>query len=97
MNKVAVRVFLVGAFGISLTIPVSAQVLGPSLIYTENFDSMGAAGTSPPAGWQVFQIAGGSSTWINGTGSNSLPAIGAIPNGSGRGRWNGQCWPGRER
>ena len=42
---------------------------------------MGAAGTAPPSGWQVYSITGGSSTWINSTGSNSTPAVGAIPNG----------------
>jgi hypothetical protein len=82
MNSVAMRVLLVCAIGLCVTGPLFAQVLGPSLNYTENFDSMGAAGTAPPAGWQVFQIPGASSTWTNSTGSNSVPAIGAIPNGT---------------
>jgi hypothetical protein len=60
----------------------SAQgVFGPGG-YFQNFDSMGAAGTSAPTGWQILQIAGSSSTWINSTGSNSTPAVGAIPNGA---------------
>lgn len=60
---------------------MAQAVLGPGG-YSENFDSMGAAGTTPPTGWQVFQIAGGSSTWINDTGSNSVADVGAIPNGT---------------
>jgi hypothetical protein len=46
---------------------------------------MGAAGTAPPSGWQVYSIAGASNTWINSTGSNSTPATGAIPNGPAAG------------
>jgi hypothetical protein len=64
-----------------LSIPVSAAVLGLGG-YSENFDSMGVAGTAPPSGWQVYTITGASNTWINSTGSNSTPAIGAIPNGA---------------
>jgi hypothetical protein len=70
---------------ISLTLAAEANaqaVLGPSLTYSENFDSMGDSGTTPPTGWGLFQIAGGSSTWSNNTGSNSTPAIGGIPNGT---------------
>jgi hypothetical protein len=65
-----------------LALPASGALLGPSGVYSENFDSMGAAGTAPPSGWQVYSIAGASNTWINTTGSNSTPAIGAIPNGA---------------
>jgi hypothetical protein len=56
--------------------------LGISGLYTENFDSMAAAGTVAPTGWQIVQIAGASNTWINSTGSNSTPAVGAIANGT---------------
>jgi hypothetical protein len=65
-----------------LTLSASGALLGPSGVYTENFDSMGAVGTSPPSGWQVYTIAGASNTWINNTGSNSTAAVGAIPNGA---------------
>lgn len=61
--------------------PAMSAVFGPAG-YSENFDSMGAAGTAPPSGWQVYSIAGASNTWINSTGSNSTPAVGAIPNGA---------------
>jgi hypothetical protein len=65
-----------------LSLPAFGALLGPSGVYTENFDSMGAVGTVPPSGWQVYSIAGASGTWTNTTGSNSTPAVGAIPNGA---------------
>lgn len=65
-----------------LSLPAVGALLGPSGVYTENFDSMGAAGTVPPSGWQVYGVAGTSGTWTNTTGSNSTPAVGAIPNGA---------------
>jgi hypothetical protein len=65
-----------------LTLSASGALLGPSGVYTENFDSMGALGTAPPSGWQVYSIAGASNTWINSTGSNSTAAVGAIPDGA---------------
>jgi hypothetical protein len=81
-GNVSVRLFGILILALCLTGPAVAQsVLGPSGIYLENFNSMGAAGTTPPTGWQVFQITGGSGTWINNTGSNSMPAIGEIPDG----------------
>jgi hypothetical protein len=64
-----------------LALSASGALLGPSGVYTENFDSMGALGTAPPSGWQVYSIAGASNTWINSTGSNSTAAVGAIPDG----------------
>ncbi len=80
-NLCACAMLIVALF-LTLTAPAAAQaVLGPGG-YIENFDSMGAAGTAAPTGFQVFQIVGGSSTWINSTGSNSTPAVGAIPNGT---------------
>ncbi len=36
--------------------------------YTQNFDSMGQAGTAPPAGWGVFTIAGGNGDWSAASG-----------------------------
>ena len=43
-----------------LTLPAFGALLGPSGVYTENFDSMGTASTAPPSGWQVYTITGGS-------------------------------------
>lgn len=82
MHNPFLRVIVLGGLALWLADCAIAQVLGPSLIYTENFDSMGTAGTAPPSGWQVFQLAGSSSTYTNNTGSNSVPATGAIPNGT---------------
>jgi hypothetical protein len=80
-TSLCILVIVVLALGI--TTPVHAQaVLGQSSNYTENFDSIGTTGTVPQLGWRVYQIAGSSSAWTNTTGSNSVPAIGAIPNGT---------------
>jgi hypothetical protein len=80
--KASIRALLIVTLSLCLITPAAAQaLLGPGG-YSENFNSMGAAGTTPPTGWQVFQIAGASSTWINDTGSNSTPDVGAIPNGT---------------
>lgn len=52
-----------------LTTLVSAQVgfTGPD--YTQNFDSMGASGTSAPTGWGFYgQLGGSNSTWTDATG-----------------------------
>ena len=82
LGTIGKRVFSLLLATTLLTLPAFGALLGPSGVYTENFDSMGTAGTAPPSGWQVYSIAGGSSTWTNTTGSNSTPAIGAIPNGA---------------
>ncbi|MBB5034020.1 hypothetical protein HNQ65_003611 [Prosthecobacter vanneervenii] len=39
-------------------------------IFVENFDSMGTSGTTPPSGWSVYGVFGGSST----TWTSSIPA-----------------------
>src|SRR4051812_5499822 len=78
----SVRVAAIMLAATCLTLPATAALLGPSGLYSENFDSMGTAGTAPPSGWQVLTITGASNTWINATGSNSTPAVGAIPNGA---------------
>ena len=75
------RLILVVLSATCLTPFALAAPFGPSG-YSENFDSMGAAGTAPPSGWQVYSIVGGSGTWVNTTGSNSTPAVGAIPDGT---------------
>jgi hypothetical protein len=46
----------------------SAQVSLTNAGYNENYDSMGTAGTAPPAGWAHFTVAGGSGTWSAATG-----------------------------
>lgn len=77
------RVLAAAVIALWCAAPASAQpVLGASGIYTENFNSIGASGTAPPTGWQVFQIVGDSNTWTNSTGTNNTPAVGAIPNGT---------------
>jgi hypothetical protein len=72
----------------------AAQAVSFTGNYTQNFDSMGATGTAPPAGWGVFGIAGSSGNdtsvtphWTNLTGNNNTPpnpaaGTGGIPNGT---------------
>jgi hypothetical protein len=67
--------------------PASAQPVPLTVTYSQNFDSMGAAGITPPPGWTVYSIAGDSSTWTNTAGSNSVPpspgiAAGAVAGGT---------------
>lgn len=62
----------------------SAQVNFGALGYFQNFDSMGTAGTSPPAGWRVMTGNSGTSntTWattIPGNGTNSVASMVAAP------------------
>jgi hypothetical protein len=65
-----------------LALFLSSPVLGqPSLTtsgYKENFDSMGSDGTSPPDGWVVYTLAGGSGTFTAATGipANSISLFG---------------------
>ncbi|MBX7210827.1 MAG: metallophosphoesterase [Verrucomicrobiaceae bacterium] len=48
---------------------VNAQVSYTGLEYVETFDGMGAAGTTPPAGWSFLgALGGGNGTWTNATG-----------------------------
>lgn len=54
---------------------VWAQVSYTGVEYFENFDLMGTAGTTPPAGWSFYGALGGSnSTWTDATGipANSI-------------------------
>jgi Bacterial Ig domain/Calcineurin-like phosphoesterase len=49
--------------------------------YSQTFDSMGTTGTTPPAGWSVWNNSGGSnSTWTAATGipASALPSMVAI-------------------
>jgi len=47
----------------------------PATGYTQNFDSMGTSGTTPPSGWKhlSFNMTTSNGTWTNGTG---IPANG---------------------
>lgn len=51
--------------------------------YSQNFDSMGTTGTTPPAGWSVWTLPGSNGTW-----SSTIPASGVgggtqvVPSGS---------------
>src|SRR4051794_35330828 len=71
-----------GALALCWAGPVSAQPVPFTGSYSQNFDSMGTAGTTPPAGWTVLSIAGSSSTWTNNAGSNSAPPSPGIPAGA---------------
>jgi hypothetical protein len=55
------------AAAIVLALLTSAPVLGQPVLtdsgFTENFDSMGRNGTSPPNGWSVYTIPGDHFTW----------------------------------
>jgi hypothetical protein len=62
--RVSAALFL----ALSLSAPVSAQ---PGLMpsgYTQNFDSLGQDGTSPPEGWIVYTLAGSNGTFSAATG-----------------------------
>ncbi|MEQ1854414.1 MAG: Ig-like domain-containing protein, partial [Chthoniobacteraceae bacterium] len=50
--------------------------------HSENFDSMGTAGTAPPAGWSIKNGSGSSGTWTNATG---IPAANVAAMGSASG------------
>jgi len=59
--------------------PATAQPVSFTGNYTQNFDGMGT-GTTPPAGFGLFTIAGDSNTWTNTSGSNSVPPTPGISN-----------------
>ncbi|OYW76022.1 MAG: hypothetical protein B7Z37_10790 [Verrucomicrobia bacterium 12-59-8] len=61
---------------------VSINVQAAPLTFSENFDSMGTSGTSPPSGWSMKNANSGTTnaTWtdsipIPGTGTNSVAAM----------------------
>ena len=53
--------------GVSLVLLWSAPLWGQASLtnsgFTENFDSMGSTGTSPPSGWNVYSLAGSNTTF----------------------------------
>jgi hypothetical protein len=73
---------LVAALALSST---ALHAVNFSSSFSENFNSMGTAGTTPPPGWSVKVGSGGSnSTWtttIPGTGANSVVAMVAATGG----------------
>src|SRR5689334_10140862 len=64
------------------SVPASAQPVSFTGSYTQNFDSMGTSGTTPPAGWTLLNITGASGDWTNTSGSNSVPPSPGIPGGA---------------
>src|SRR5262249_22314871 len=44
--------------------PVSAQPMLTDNGFTENFDSMGQDGDTPPGGWSMWTIPGSNSNWV---------------------------------
>ncbi|SKB01648.1 Calcineurin-like phosphoesterase [Prosthecobacter debontii] len=51
----------------AVTVTVSAPV--PAFTYTQDFNGLGTAGTTPPTGWAIYGNMGGTnSTWTNTTG-----------------------------
>lgn len=73
--------FAAGITSISLLglIPASAVNISNSTPYTQDFNSMGTAGTTPPADWSVIAYTGGGS----GTWTSSIPASGSLSVGGG--------------
>jgi hypothetical protein len=66
------------------TMSQSAQAVGLGSGYTQNFDSMGTSGTTPPTDWVVYTGNSGTTntTWtttISGNGANSVASMVAAP------------------
>jgi hypothetical protein len=67
------------AAGLSLAPAVRAQV-GFTGTYTQNFDSMGTAGTAAPTGWSVYSMSGSNDTFSYYQDPTSgSPTAGAAP------------------
>lgn len=78
--------------------PVSLSAAG----YSENFNSIGTTGTTPPTGWRHFNVSSGSNnTWTNATGItgsvlagqaiNTTPTtlvVTTTPSGTNNAGWN---------
>ena len=58
----------------------SAQAVNLATSYSENFDSMGTAGTAAPAGWTFFSIGSSSGTWTEATGIPASTVSGGTAN-----------------
>jgi len=67
--------------GVTTSAGVSINVQAVPVSFSENFDSMGTAGTSPPAGWSMWNANSGSNaSWtdsiaIPGTGTTSVATM----------------------
>jgi hypothetical protein len=63
-------------------VPVPA---GGSLSYSQNFDSMGTAGTTPPTGWSVKNGNSGTanSTWVSSIPANGANSVASMVNAAG--------------
>jgi hypothetical protein len=70
-----------GAFGIAHAATASLTTGG----FSESFDAMGSAGTTPPAGWALYKgDSGSNSTWATSIpASGSLSVASMIPTTSG--------------
>ena len=55
-------------------------------VYSQNFDGMGPAGTTAPAGWTELYIAGSSTSLVAPTGAEMATAV--VGNGSSLAVWN---------
>ncbi len=73
LKHLALALPLAAAFFL-FAVLTSAQAVDLTATYTENFDSMGNAGTAAPAGWGFYSIAGGSTTWTDITGITAATA-----------------------
>src|SRR5207244_3454955 len=62
------RLFAAVVLALFLSTPVLAQPTLKAGGFTENFDSMGQDGVSPPDGWAVYTIPGSNGTWSAATG-----------------------------
>lgn len=75
---------IAAVFAIALPVPAA---FGQTINYSQNFDSMGAGGTTPPAGWSLLSAAGDSNTWgtisLTGVTMNSTTGLTANDNPTG--------------
>jgi hypothetical protein len=71
---IPIKRILLAAAAALFSLPLAAQVPFPGS-YSQDFDSMGTAGTVPPTGWShlSFNMTTSNSTWTNATG---IPANG---------------------
>src|SRR5689334_11492247 len=68
MSKIVWYCVAAVALGLFVAAPLSAQPMLTDNGFTENFDSMGQDGDTPPDGWTMWTIPGSSSTWQPGVG-----------------------------
>ena len=66
--------------GTTTSVSVGLNVQTAPLAFSENFDSMGTAGTTPPAGWSIKN--GEATTSTNATWTDSIPIVANAATGS---------------